>query len=41
MRTGCGAYPYQNPWNFAQLLDSEKLADPCGERCGRRRLAPT
>ena len=38
---GCGAY--QNPplWDFAQSLDYEKLADPCGERCGRRRLAPT
>ena len=22
-------------------FDSEKLADPCGVRCGRRRLAPT
>ena len=33
----------QNPpvWDFAQSLDSEKLAYPCGERCGRRRLAPT
>ena len=38
---GCAAP--QNPplWDFAQSLDSEKLADPCGERCGRRRLAPT
>mmetsp|Transcript_16673 Transcript_16673/g.54726 ORF Transcript_16673/g.54726 Transcript_16673/m.54726 type:complete len:258 (-) Transcript_16673:432-1205(-) len=40
---GRGPTAPQNPpvWDFAQSLDSEKLADPCGERCGRRRLAPT
>ena len=38
---GCGAYQNPRVWDFAQSLDSEKLADPCGERCGRRRLAPT
>ena len=46
MREGIAFYSWYNIsdpplWDFAQSLDSEKLAYPCGERCGRRRLAPT